>query len=454
MQLTELPIHCAVLGVLAVIAATPVRSQQAPSDIGITEPSIATSLPQNGDPFGIRKWLSGRGITYNLIYTNDVLSNLSGGIRRGTIDQGKVEAQFLIDLEKLMGLKGTTFYANAFEIYNSGRIRRDYVGGMNTIAAIEATPSVRLSELWVEHWLGPVSLRIGQLAADAEFFYSDLSQIFLQSDWPTIGAVNLPSGGPAYPLSALGARIKYELPKDASLLFAIFNGDPAGPCAGDPDTCNRYGLNFRLNDPAFMMGEFQVRRNRGKDDAGLATTLKIGGWSHLGQFADQRYDNNGMLLASPTSSGVPLMHRCDYGLYEVIDQQIYRPKGGNGDSGISFFNRSSISPSNRNLVNVEIDSGIVFAGMIPKRPDDSFGASVIYSRFSNSVRAFDQDQINFGNISTPPRDYETNLELTYVARIVKGWTMQPVYTYIWHPSGTGIRYPDAQVVGVRSVVNF
>jgi porin len=275
MQLTELPIHCAVLGVLAVIAATPVRSQQAPSDIGITEPSIATSLPENGDPFGIRKWLSGRGITYNLIYTNDVLSNLSGGIRRGTIDQGKVEAQFLIDLEKLMGLKGTTFYANAFEIYNSGRIRRDYVGGMNTIAAIEATPSVRLSELWVEHWLGPVSLRIGQLAADAEFFYSDLSQIFLQSDWPTIGAVNLPSGGPAYPLSALGARIKYELPKDASLLFAIFNGDPAGPCAGDPDTCNRYGLNFRLNDPAFMMGEFQVRRNRGKDDAGLATTLKI-----------------------------------------------------------------------------------------------------------------------------------------------------------------------------------
>src|SRR5262245_7683347 len=454
MGLHGLLTHGAVLGVV-VLAATPsARGQQTTDSIGITEPSIATSFPQNADPYGTRRWLYEHGVSYNFIYTNDVLSNVSGGIRRGTIDQGKLEAQLLVDLEKLAGWKNWTFYANAFGIYNSGRIRRDYVGGMNTIAAIEATPTVRLSELWLEHWIGPVSFRFGQLAADAEFFYSDLSQIFLQSDWPTIGAVNLPGGGPAYPLSAVGARIKYELPKDASLVFAIFNGDPAGPCTGDPDTCNRYGLNFRLSDPAFIMGEFQWRRNRGKDDTGLATTLKIGGWGHLGQFADQRFANNGVLLASPASSGVPIMHRGDYGIYGVIDQQLYRPPGGDGNSGISVFNRSAISPSNRNLVNVEIDGGIVFAGMIPKRPDDSFGASVIYSRFSDSVRAFDQDQINFGNLSTPPRDYEINLELTYVAQIIKGWIVQPVYTYIWNPSGTGIRYPDAQVAGVRSVIRW
>ena len=158
----------------------------------------------------------------------------------------------------------------------------------------------------------PPKLEVWPAAADAEFFYSDLSQIFLQSDWPTIGAVNLPGGGPAYPLSAVGARIKYEFPKDASLLFAIFNGDPAPPCPNtDPDTCNRYGLNFRLSDPAFLMGEFQWRRNRGKDDKGLATTLKIGGWYHLGQFVDQQFTNNGMLLANTASNGMPLMHRDD-----------------------------------------------------------------------------------------------------------------------------------------------
>jgi porin len=454
MRLRGLLIHCAVLGVAVLTATSSARGQQTTNSIGITEPSIATSFPQNADPYGTRKWLYEHGVSYNFIYTNDVLSNLSGGIKRGTIDQGKLEAQLYIDLDRLAGWKDWTFYANAFGIYNDGRIRRDYVGGMNTIAAIEATPTVRLSELWLERWLGPVSFRFGQLAADAEFFYSDVSQIFLQSDWPTIGAVNLPGGGPAYPLSAVGARIKYELPKDASLLFAIFNGDPAPPCPNaDPDTCNRYGVNFRLSDPAFMIGEFQWRRNRGTHDTGLATTVKIGGWGHLGQFADQRFANSAA-LASPASSGMPLMHRGEFGIYGVIDQQLYRPPGGDANSGISVFNRSAISPSDRNLVNVEIDGGIVFAGMIPYRPHDSFGASVIYSRFSNSVRAFDQDQINLGTLSTPPRDYEMNLELTYAAQIIKGWVVQPVYTYIWHPSGTGIRYPDAQVVGVRSIIRY
>ena len=216
---------CALIA-LFFFGAGPAWAQSEAERIGITVPSIATSLPHYGDPYGTRKWLNDRGVTYNLIYTNDVLGNMSGGIRTGTIDQGKLEAQLLVDLEKLAGWKNWSFYANAFGIYNDGRIRRDYVGGMNTIAAIEATPTVRLSELWLERWVGPVSIRFGQLAADAEFFYSDLSQIFLQSDWATITAVNLPGGGPAYPLSAVGARIKYEFPKNASFLFAIFNGDP------------------------------------------------------------------------------------------------------------------------------------------------------------------------------------------------------------------------------------
>src|SRR5690348_17043693 len=88
-------------------------SQQTPETLGITEPSIATSLPNQGDPFGVRKYLYDRGVSYNVIYTNDVLGNTRGGIRRGTIDQGKFEGQLLIDLEKLAGWKNWTFYANA-----------------------------------------------------------------------------------------------------------------------------------------------------------------------------------------------------------------------------------------------------------------------------------------------------------------------------------------------------
>lgn len=443
-------ILCLVLGAFA---AAPAAAQTANGN-GITEPSIATSLPQNGDPAGARKRLAERGFTYYLIYTNDVLSNLSGGTRRGTIDQGKLEAQFTLDLEKFAGWKDLTLYANLFQTHNTGRMRRDYIGGMNTIAAIEANPSIRLSELWFERkfWDGAASFRIGQLVADNEFFFSDLSNMFLQTDWPTITAVNLPGGAPAYPLSTPGARVKFDVTPNVSLLAAVFNGDPAGPCAGDPDTCNRYGLNFRLRDPALGVAEAQFRSNQGKDDTGLAQTIKIGGWSHIGQFADQRFANDGTLLANPQGSGVPARHRGDYGFYGIIDQQIYRPRGAAADGGISVYGLASITPSDRNLVNLQLNGGVVFAGFVPGRPDDRFGASVVYSRFSNSVSGFDQDLINTSGVPGNVRDYEANIELSYVAQIVPGWTVQPDFQYIRHPSGVSGR--DAKMLGVRSILKF
>ena len=75
-------------------------------------PSIATSLPYNGDPGGYRKWLGERGIVYGLEYTNDVLSNVRGGLRTGTIDQGKLHGILTVDFGKLAGWDGLTLFAN------------------------------------------------------------------------------------------------------------------------------------------------------------------------------------------------------------------------------------------------------------------------------------------------------------------------------------------------------
>ena len=445
---------CVILAGSVVVAPALAQTLGTLDSHGIPEPSIATSLPNYGDPSGVRKRLSVLGFTYYLIYTNDVLSNLSGGNRRGTIDQGKLEAQFTLDLEKFAGWKDLTLYANVFQTTNTGRMRRDYIGGLNTIAAIEANPSIRLSELWVEKKFldGAASFRIGQLVADNEFFFSDLSNMFLQTDWPTITAVNLPGGAPAYPLSTPGARVKFDVTPNVSLLAAVFNGDPAGPCAGDPDTCNRYGLNFRLRDPALGVFEAQFRSNQGKDDTGLARTVKLGGWSHIGQFADQRMANDGSLLANPLGSGVPAQHRGDYGFYGIIDQQIYRPRGAAADGGISVFGLASITPSDRTLISAQLNGGIIFAGLIPGRPDDRFGVSVLYSRFSSGIRGFDQDVINITGVPGTVRDYEANIELSYVAQIVPGWTVQPDFQYIRHPSGVSGR--DAKMLGVRTMLKF
>jgi carbohydrate-selective porin OprB len=73
-------------------------------------------------------------------------------------------------------------------------------------------------------------------------------------------------------------------------------------------------------------------------------------------------------------------------------------------------------------------------------------------RFSDAVRGFDRDTIAFTGIPGPIRDYEANLEISYMAQIVPGWTIQPNVQRIWHPSGDGSR--NAIVTGVRSLWRF
>jgi len=445
----------AVAAACLVGAPGPVAADQAEyTPAGLPVPSIATSLPANGDPMGYRRLLAERGINYHFVYTNDILANMSGGHRRGVINQGKLDMALQLDLQKLIGMQGLTFFANVFVIHNTGRIRRDYVGGINTIAAIEAVPTVRLSELWLEQKLGGdlASVRFGQLAADVEFFFSGLSTLLLQSDWATIAATNMSSGGPAYPLSTPGVRLKIDPTPNLSLLFAVFNGDPAGPGPGDEQARNRYGLNFRVQDPPLLMAEAQFRTNRAPGDTGLASTVKVGGWAHLGRFNDQRFANDGTLIANPAGSRIPLARRGNWGLYGVAEQQVYRPAGGDADSGISLFGRVSVSPSDRNLVSFYADGGVVFAGMIASRPDDKFGFGVIYSRFSDSVRAFDRDVAAFTGLPVVVRDYELNIEATYLAQIRPGLTVQPVLTYVIHPNGDRSR--NAVVGGMRTMVRF
>jgi porin len=421
---------------------------------GITSPSIATSLPYNGDPTGLRALMAAYGVTFNLYYFNDVLGNVNGGLRRGFIDQGLLEYNMTVDLEKLIGWRGLSFYTNGFLIHNTGQIQRGYVGGINSIATIEATPTGRLSELWVEQsfWNGSLTLRAGQLAADVEFFLAEAAQMFLQADWPIIDAA-LPSFGPIYPLSTPGVRLKVDPYENVSVLAAVFNGDPAGPGTGDPQLRNKYGVNFRVRDPALAIIEGQFRANHRKTDTGLASTLKLGAWVHFGKFDDNKLADDGTLLADPEGSGRPLKRRGNNGIYGLIEQQLYRPQGGGANSGITWFGLASGSPQDRNLINFWFQTGLVFAGMIPNRPDDKIGAIFEYSRFSNSTRANELNEVAFTGLPEVIQDFEANLELNYLFQLVPGWTVQPVLTYVWHPNG-GQSGADALVIGARSTWHY
>lgn len=457
-----------VAAVVALLAANPARSD--PVETGAVDdrpaqsaplepdrpPSIQTSLGTFGDPGGVRTMLAARGIDYNLLYTNEVLGNVSGGVRRGAIYAGKFETAVTIDFDRLAGWTGWSGFANVFQIHDTGGLRDRSFQRLITVSNIEAYPSTRLSELWLERASDDrhLSLRIGQLVADGELFSSETGKIFLSNDWPTITGANLPSGGPAYPISTPGMRLRWTPNASVSGLLAIFNGDP-----GDQARVNRTGLNFRLNDAPLVMGEVQLRTAAGPD--GLGRSLKLGGYRHFGRFDDYRYDRTGLALASPRSSGAAHRHAGTSGAYAVMDAHLYRPAGGNEADGIAAYARLSASPSDRNLIDLWADGGIVVTGMVPGRPKDVFGLSFIYARIGENARRYDLDRISFDTEFHVPRSYEATIEATYQFTVAPGWTIQPDIQYVFNPGGgtsdphrPGQRIKSGAVFGLRSTLTY
>jgi porin len=451
----------AALTILATVPSHVARAddEEPKRDDGIPTPSIATSLPQNGDPTGARAALAKRGITYGLNYTGEVLGNTSGGLKRSATYFGLLDVNTTIDFEKLAGWKGLTFFANAYQIHGHGLSTNNLGPNLHTVSDIEATPDTRLDEMWFEQkWLDDkVALRFGTLAADTEFFVSDVAfpTVNATFGWPSSFAAALPAGGAAYPLTAVGARLKLQYNDALTSLFGVYNGDPVGArCAkDDPQRCNDNGLDFRLGDSTFAIVELQWKH--GQEKGGMPGIIKVGGWKHFGSFADQRTDTTGLSLADPASSGTGRRADGNYSLYAIADQRVFNGKSG---EKIDLFGRYTFVPSDRNLISNYFDAGASFTGFVPKRADDSVIVAFAYSPISSGARGFDRDAVAFGS-QTIVRDYEALLEVTYIAKVLPGLTLQPDFQYIWHPGGniddgTGKPIADAAVFGLRSVVNY
>lgn len=405
------------------------------------------------------------GVKFATTYIGEVLGNPSGGAKRGVVYEDRINFAFDADLQKLAGLNGLAFHANIFRI-DGGGLSRGSLFNLLSVSGIEALPTTRLYEIWFEQkWNSDkIALRAGQLAADSEFATSKYTDVFTNASlgWPGIFAANMPSGGPSPPLAAMGARFRADVTDNLTVVGAVFDGDAAGPGPGDPQLRNRYGLNFRVNDPPLFLSEAQFQWNAKKGDPGLDGKLKLGGWRHLGRFDDQRFDGNGASLASPNTTGVPATFSGDYGLYAVFEQKLFRVKGDD-DRGIGVFGRASYSPPNRNLLDFYADGGLELIGLQDARPHDKFGVAVAYAHVSPRAQDLDRDfQALYGR-ALVVRSSEVLITAAYQYEVSSGLTVQPNVQYIRHPGGgatnptngiPGVPLKDALVLGMRTVVKF
>jgi porin len=346
-----------------------------------------------GDMGGIRSFLGQYGVTLQATEVSEYLDNTRGGLKTGGTYDGLTTVTLGLDTQKAFGLPGGTFNASALQIH--GRNLSEFnLGTLNTASGIEAQDTTRLWELWYQQsFLNKrVDVKVGQQSIDQEFMVSSYAATFVNTmfGWPGLPSYDMPSGGPAYPLSGLGVRVRGQITPSLTALAGVFDADPLG---NNPN--NLSGTNFNLHNGAMYIGELQYSINQPSDgemvgvpQSGLPGTYKIGFWYNNERFADQSNDNTGLSLANPLSSGTPQNHNGNYSFYAVADQMIWRPNPDEPRS-IGVFARVMGAPGDRNLVSFSANAGIVMKAPFAGRDNDSVGIGLAYIKVGNHVHDLD-----------------------------------------------------------------
>ena len=389
---------------------------------------------------GFRDTLKDRGIAFTPTYTGEVFGNPIGGARQGTITDGVFELPVNFDLDPLTNgaLKDTIIHVNALYTYGPD-LSAQYVHDFSTTSNLAAYNSLRLQELWGQKLFfdKKLSVRVGNIAVDNEFFQSNSASLFINGTFGTFTFfANNVVNPPAYPLASPGVRLQVLPTSRTYIMAGVFGQDRFS----SPATNNQAGTRFALDGGSglLVMSEAGFLLNQLPQDTGLQGTYRLGSFVDTGNhatFASQAQAANG--TASLQSTGT------NFGIYGVLDQQVYCQDC----RIISYFVRSGGAPSDSNFVDYYIESGFNFTGFMPGRANDVGGLAMARSHVSND---YSDSQVAQGN---RPSTAETVIEATYKVQLAPWWNVQPDLQYIVTPSGV-IGSHDALVLGVRTSVAF
>ncbi len=421
-----------------------VRSNAAPEAVA------ATLL---GDWGGIRRKASDQGFDFTVQYIAEGAGNVAGGVAQGAVYNGLLNLAADVDFAKLAGWSGATFHAAM--LYPHGRsLTEHYVNDLFTLSNLDASDDVHLFELWLEQNLfaGKCSARVGQMAVDQEFAFTEQGALFANAafGWFPIAGNNVTA--PVYPQGAPGVRLKWLPTEQSFLQFAITDGDVNPTDAAGHET-NPHGVEFRFDEGAFLIGEAGYQWCLG--DETKPGMVKFGGWYHTADTASMRWDDTGLSLADPLSSGNPAMLSGNWGVYLAAEQVLWKEDSAEQESaqGLGVFGRAGYAPADRNTLGLYLEGGVTRTGLLPGRDDDVCGLGLAYGQLSRAVQDLGADANFFNATNDPVPDYELVIEAEYQIQVRPGLAVQPGLQYIIHPGGS-TAIDDALVLSLRTIIEF
>lgn len=439
-------------------AAPPPMMIQAPTDDNAPPNStgllgflngINRSQALLGDMWGLRKNLSSHGISLWIQETSEYLGNLSGGTRQGFEYDGLTQVVGQLNTQRAFGHYGGLFNVSLLNIHGKN-LSADNLQTLQTASGIESDPATRLWEAWYDQKFldeDRLDVKVGQISIDQEFMVSSNALYFVNTmfGWPALPSYDMPGGGNAYPLSALGARISARPVDGVTVLAGVFNGTPLGSNGN-----NLHGTSFPWSGGKLYIAEMQFAY------PALGSMVEPGqsqplGWTYrLGAWYNTRNDFSAISAAGQDAG---IQYSGNYAVYAVADKLVWRdPLDPNRT--VAVFGRVMGTPlTDRNLVDFSMNAGLVFHSPFRNRAADTFGVGMGYTHVSNQA-----PQQVLQNLDSIPRG-EGFVELTYQYQLKPWIQIQPDIQYVVNP-GAGVvdtgdtRIKNELVVGVRTNISF
>jgi len=457
-----------ILGVVALLGPA-IASAQIPGPETYTG-DFWTRPRLTGDWGGFRDQMGKRGVTLDVDWLQTFQGVVTGGREQDSGYWGLVEYTLRFDSQKLGLWPGAFLNVSAMSSYGATAIKdTGALVPVNTAGILPSVqpdePATALMELtflqFLAPWFGVGVGKFNGLAADANAFAHNFRTQFMNL------GLSLNSVAILAPLSAYGG----------SLIFVPTEGALVTVAALDPDGTPRdNGLAHIFENGVLLDVEarFTIR------PFGLVGHQLLGGiWSNKtrtdlrqdpGNIATQLLENQFPRLSDPgpvlrriidrffpelDQPTGPLKTRDEtWAIYYNFDQYLWSPAGA-PDRGIGVFFRFGVSDGKVNPIKYAFNVGISGNGIVPGRPDDSFGIGWSRVNLSDDLFAPVRDRLGLGH------DHEDAIELYYNFVIAKSINLsldlqivEPVLQKTSTPSGALKGLDTAVVGGLRAYVRF
>lgn len=424
--------------------------------------SLAIAAPEqvdetlSGDWDGARSKMRERGADWEIVLKADVLSNVTGGLRRGTRYLDNWDVKLKLDGEKLWGWQGSQAFFH-FISSHGAKFNATNVSSTLGVDNIEvATNTSKFLQAWLQQnfFEHKLSLLAGLYPLDSEFYVTESSSVFLHPSFGMAAEVAQTGvNGPSiFPTSGVGVRALLRPHPTIYWQTAVVDGVP-----GNPNNPHGTHIRFDRGDGALVITELGFRPGeaghvgeQSHPGKGVLMTSEeerhvevspiakyaIGYWYYTAKFND---------LMDTDVAGNPL-RRANRGAYLLAEQTLFQ-ESVDPARGLTAFIRYGVASGDVNTIASTLSFGLSYRGLLPGRDQDTFGIAAELARSADKYR---QSQLAAG---TPAYTYEKHLEITYRIRAKPWLAIQPSVQRIINP-GFNPALANAWIVATRFEVAF